>query len=71
MALAARRFFSVEELGEAINAEGSHLAQATLYATLELLCEAGLLGRKHYLFLHRPTGALTEDRLSLYLYVFL
>ncbi len=46
-ALAARRFFSVEELGEAINAEGSHLAQATLYATLELLCEAGLLGRKH------------------------
>ena len=46
-AVAARRFFSVEELGEAINAEGSHLAQATLYATLELLCEAGLLGRKH------------------------
>ncbi len=46
-ALAARRFFSVEELGETINAEGSHLAQATLYATLELLCEAGLLGRKH------------------------
>ena len=37
--------FDVEQLYNALESEGYHVSRATVYNTLELLCEAGILNR--------------------------
>lgn len=37
--------FDVEQLYSAMESEGYHVSRATVYNTLELLCEAGILNR--------------------------
>ncbi|MDE6330725.1 MAG: transcriptional repressor [Muribaculaceae bacterium] len=37
--------FDVDQLYNALEAEGYHVSRATVYNTLELLCEAGILNR--------------------------
>lgn len=39
------RHFSSEDLSEALDADGYHVSLTTVYATLELLCECGILMR--------------------------
>lgn len=39
------RHFSSEDLSEALDAEGYHVSLTTVYATLELLCQCGILLR--------------------------
>ena len=40
--------FGVDQLYNAMEAEGYHVSRATVYNTLELLCEAGILNRHNF-----------------------
>lgn len=40
--------FGVDQLYNALESEGYHVSRATVYNTLELLCEAGILNRHNF-----------------------